>query len=136
MAIKQIFRKTKSIYCGIFAILYHYYPQKGSHYDILFEDFIYQSQLLITFNVHTLNSFKFPKTIPLKRIKNHRRIYLTYEGKISHNRGNVVHLDTGQFLSAKIKPNTYFLFFRSLKINGSYILNQSEKNWSLHKLNF
>jgi hypothetical protein len=134
MEIKGIFRSSKKIKIGIFAILYHYYPQKKfHHYDILFEDFVSDSIKLITFNVRDLNFFRYPIETFIKRIKDHRRIYLFYEGKISLNRGRVIRIDIGRFLITK-KNDSYIAFLSSRKINGFFVLKDLGDTWFIKKI--
>lgn len=71
---------------GSFVWLEHT-KQEGPHYDLVLEGF----QLCPTFQFQTLNS------INGSRIKDHRKIYLTFEGQISPEKGSVKICEKGLY---------------------------------------
>lgn len=98
------------VYRGRFALLWHEIPKVqdesqsvnsessvGSHWDLLLE---LDNGELLTWQIASfpdLKSLTQSLEIPAKRLKNHRLIYLDYEGPISGNRGSVQRLASGVY---------------------------------------
>ncbi len=98
------------VYRGRFALLWHEIPKvqdesqsvnsessAGSHWDLLLE---LDNGELLTWQIASfpdLKSLTQSLEIPAKRLKNHRLIYLDYEGPISGNRGSVQRLAFGVY---------------------------------------
>ncbi len=85
-----------------FVILRHEMPalaEDGSHWDFMLEC----GDLLLTFRWDCLPSAENGSSLSsltAKRIADHRSLYLDYEGEISNNRGKVMQVLSGHFLSA------------------------------------
>lgn len=106
------------VYRGRFALLWHEIPEVldeshsansetsvGSHWDLLLE---LDNGELLTWQIASLpdlesltQSLKFTA----KRLKNHRSVYLDYEGPISGNRGSVQRLASGIYVVAFAPPS-------------------------------
>ena len=98
------------VYRGRFALLWHEIPEVqdeislansetsvGSHWDLLLE---LDKGELLTWQISSLPDLKSltqSLEIPAKRLKNHRSVYLDYEGPISGNRGSVQRLASGVY---------------------------------------
>lgn len=78
----------------------------GSHWDLLLE---LDNGELLTWQIASLpdlNSLAQSLEITAKRLKNHRAIYLDYEGPISGNRGFVRRLASGVYSAGFVSAST------------------------------
>lgn len=74
-----------------YAILHHTaHPDQPDHFDLMFE--LEAQQTLATFRSRT-----WPPDTAVERLPDHRRNYLTYEGPVSGNRGEVKRIAAGTF---------------------------------------
>src|SRR6266513_2659760 len=73
-----------------FTISRHVGAKEGDHSDLLLE----HGEILRTWRLEN-TAFQFPQ--PAKQIKDHRMIYLDYEGEVSGGRGAVKIWDTGTY---------------------------------------
>ncbi len=78
-----------------FVILKHQ-GHGGLHYDLMLES----SEKLITWSC-SQNPLTHPTT-QCKRIADHRKTYLTYEGSVSQDRGTVQQIDRGRYDALEI----------------------------------
>lgn len=62
-------------------------------------------------------------TISLRRIPDHRRAYLDYEGPVSGNRGHVQRVDVGTWEPILIEPDHWVV-----RLSGSWLIGSFE--WS------
>lgn len=74
-----------------YTISRHVGSKEGDHYDLFLE----QGEILKTWRLQN-TSFHFPQ--PARQIKDHRKMYLDYEGEVPGGRGTVKVWDTGQCL--------------------------------------
>jgi hypothetical protein len=81
-----------------FAVLHHAGGEGGPHFDFLFD----------TSNMSSLVTFRLPEwplttgtTHAALKLRDHRRIYLTYEGQISGDRGHVSRVAEGDLRVAR-----------------------------------
>ena len=74
-----------------FTISHHTGSKDGAHFDLLLE----QGETLKTWRLEN-PSFQLPQAA--KQIKDHRKLYLDYEGEVSGGRGTVKVWDTGSYL--------------------------------------
>jgi len=83
-----------------FTVLHHVLPvasDRASHWDLLLEHPDLEPEKVLCFEVLTPPSMWSSPT-KLVRLPNHRRIYLTYEGPISSDRGQVSLVLTGKLV--------------------------------------
>ena len=82
-------------------------------------------------------------TIPLdnqvfvaSRLANHRIEYLTFEGKLSGNRGTVTRIDQGTFEpTIEISQQQFSIFIQTTKFQGELVAKAlSEERWEFHFL--
>lgn len=82
---------------GRFAVLRHECGSanggaEASHWDLLLE--LPGEQKLVTWQVR-IDPAVWPRQLPAERIADHRKIYLTYEGQVSGDRGSVKRVAEG-----------------------------------------
>lgn len=73
-----------------FVILHHTTPD-GEHWDLMLE----HGDVLLTWQLLKEPTGPESLPIPAKRIGDHRKLYLDYEGPLSGGRGEVRRIDTG-----------------------------------------
>jgi len=108
-----------------FTVLHHALPataQRTSHWDLLMDHPSLDAEKILCFEALTPISSWAART-KLTRLPNHRKMYLTYEGPISKDRGQVTQVATGtliwlpspkgslhaQLLSIEIKSGSFSL---------------------------
>lgn len=74
-----------------------------------------------------------PKSLPLRAIQiaNHRQAYLTYEGPISGQRGEVRRVDSGRLEFEKITAREYIFNAYGLRLTGRMRLRCAKGQWCL-----
>jgi hypothetical protein len=80
-----------------FAVLHHILPTESnrpSHWDILLEPPILESESLLTFEVSKPPE-KWGRHEIVRQLPAHRRLYLNYQGTISDGRGDVQNIASG-----------------------------------------
>lgn len=78
-----------------YAVLHHTGASQGDHYDFLVESKPGEGDL-ITFR---LPSWPVTEPLEVKKLRDHRRIYLTYQGEVANDRGHVVRIAEGTAVS-------------------------------------
>jgi len=79
-------------------VLLHHATASGDHYDWMLAEPGDGNSLLRTFRVLVpSDQWTLLRRVDLEPIAPHRRIYLTYEGPIPGNRGDVQRIDEGTF---------------------------------------
>ncbi|MFW6154399.1 MAG: hypothetical protein ACOC95_04195 [Planctomycetota bacterium] len=85
---------------GAFVVHHHIRPQ-GDHDDWMFE----AGSALITFQCPLApEALSAGEVVTVRRLADHRRAYLTYEGPVSGDRGRVRIVDRGRY-EARIAPD-------------------------------
>jgi hypothetical protein len=83
-----------------FTVLHHVLPARSSrpsHWDLLLEHPDLEPGKVLCFEAPIPPSM-WSSHVPLVRLPNHRRLYLTYEGPVSENRGTVTQVLSGSLL--------------------------------------
>lgn len=116
-------------------MLYHTLPG-GQHWDLGIE----AGETLATWQVFgdptALTEAGEP--IAAKRIGDHRRAYLDYEGPVSGNRGQVKRIDRGSCRLLDEQPDRWVFHLAGSIMIGTYKLaaaTHSAGEWTLHRLN-
>jgi len=110
-----------------FVILHHRLDQ-GEHWDLMLErgEVLWTWQLLL----EPVNAASLP--IPARRIADHRKDYLTYEGPVSGDRGTVRRVDSGTYQIESLGPERIELTIGAGRLSGSLTLVRvAEDGWSL-----
>jgi len=87
-------------------VILHHRERSGEHWDLMIE----QPESLATWRLVRLPSPDDPRPIPAERLPDHRKVYLTYEGPVSGDRGEVTRVDEG----------------------GCEILTRTDAEWRVH----
>jgi len=66
--------------------------------------------------------------LPARRIADHRRAYLDYEGPISGNRGEVRRVDRGTWRLIKKTPKSWRIRLHGARIQGTFELPETHVN--------
>lgn len=66
-----------------------------------------------------------PAALPARRIHDHRRIYLEYEGAISGGRGHVERVDRGSWQSLKQSATQWRIRLAGQVLEGVFVLERS-----------
>ncbi|MFH1227588.1 MAG: DNA polymerase ligase N-terminal domain-containing protein [Planctomycetota bacterium] len=112
----------------------HRHTRRGvGHLDLMLEG----PRKLRTWKISSPYSYK-NKAILAKVMPDHRRIYLTYQGKVSRGRGNVRIVDAGSYRILG-KGRSYLVTeFRGKKFKGQYLFAElpkiNKKTWLIIKL--
>ena len=70
---------------------------------------------------------RWPEALPAKRIADHRKAYLTYEGEISGNRGRVMRVDEGAAEILGLEPEIR-LRLDGRVVRGTFTLISATRN--------
>lgn len=65
-----------------------------------------------------------PEALPARRIGDHRRIYLEYEGPVSRDRGEVVRVDRGAWEALDVRADRWRFRLEGRVLNGIYVLER------------
>ncbi len=109
-----------------FAILHHRHAD-GEHWDLMIE----QGDVLLTWQLlkEPIGLSSLP--IAAKRIGDHRKAYLDYEGPISRDRGHVRRVDAGTVEFEESTSDCYILSMAGSRLSGRFTLSVSGDDWIL-----
>ncbi len=102
---------------GRFVVLWHEVPRESdrmSHWDVMFET-------SATGPLETWELLDEPHaglTTQARRLLDHRREYLEYEGPVSRNRGWVTRWDEGTYTRVKTGPKLRLLLLAGTRLHG------------------
>ena len=105
-------------------ILHHVLPD-GEHWDLMMEC----GDVLMTWQL--LREPAGPASLPLpaRRIGDHRKAYLTYEGPISGNRGFVRRIDGGTFEFVERSDTRVVVDINARRLSGRFSLAAQGDLW-------
>ncbi len=116
-----------------FVILHHALPDGSEHWDLGID----QGEALATWQLledPALLASGRIGAVRARRIADHRRAYLDYEGPVSGNRGHVTRLDRGDCRVLEERPNCWRVRLSGSILIGSYEIiagGESERDWML-----
>ncbi len=110
-------------------VILHHRQDPGEHWDLMLES----GEVLLTWQLLKDPTGDRPFPIPARRIGDHRRAYLTYEGPLSGNRGTVRRVDHGTFEFVEAEENGYLLRLVGSQLCGRFQLRRDGGAWSLAK---
>ena len=116
-----------------YVILLHETPlgsPRPTHWDLMFED----GDVLRTWALEELPEAG--KAIRADRLPDHRSAYLTYEGRVSDDRGHVTRWDQGQFESIARSDNSLRLQLRGEILDGHVCLTRLDQKTDSWRFEF
>ena len=108
-----------------FVILHHRLPPESSradHYDLMLES----AETLLTWAVLEIPN---GESQTAESLPPHRRDYLTYEGAVSENRGDVKRIAAGEFEWIVRDESELIVELTSPQISGRLMLQQRAGQW-------
>jgi hypothetical protein len=115
---------------GRFALLLHTHPRE--HYDLVMDQ--PESDELATWRISNEIIPNFT-SLHARKIFDHRRAYLTYEGEVSNNRGRVKRIDEGTIVAHRWTPDSIDITMSGSLISGRFKLSLiAHDNWRIARL--
>ncbi|MBI4580151.1 MAG: hypothetical protein HY718_10645 [Planctomycetes bacterium] len=117
-----------------FVLLHHVLPD-SEHWDLCLD----QGRVLATWQLlqspTTLASSPNARPVPARRIPDHRRLYLDYEGPVSGNRGHVVRIDRGTYTLLDQQPRRWTVHLNGSVLIGSYEIAAADDSdaWMVYR---
>jgi len=111
-----------------FVILQHTLPDGSVHWDLCLDE----GSVLATWQILEepgLLTGGVASRVPVRRIADHRRAYLDYEGPVSRNRGHVRRVDRGTYCLLVQRADLWRIRFAGRVFIGTYeIVSGDESN--------
>ena len=112
-------------------VILHHRLDDGEHWDLMLE----HGDVLLTWQLlrEPVDASSLP--IPARRIADHRKAYLDYEGPVSGDRGTVQRIDRGT-VEFKTTVDDQFVFkLDGTKLRGSFVLGRKHGNqWTMESI--
>jgi len=96
----------------------------GLHYDLMIES---GGRGLATWKLGQPPEEAATNELGCKRLVDHRKVYLEYEGPISGDRGQVSRRDAGRCVIHASRPNDWEVVFEGKRLQGRFRLVESEE---------
>lgn len=112
-------------------VILHHRLDGGEHWDLMLE----QGDVLLTWQLlrDPTDPSNFP--IPARRIGDHRKAYLDYEGPLTGNRGFVRRVDSGTVEFEANTPQTCRFVLRGARLHGTFALTLEAHGWTFKASN-
>ncbi|MBI4718130.1 MAG: hypothetical protein HY763_10025 [Planctomycetes bacterium] len=107
-----------------FTILHHRTPD-GEHWDLMLE----QGDVLLTWQLPRRPASGADLPLPARRIADHRKRYLDYEGPINGNRGDVTRIEAGTVTFLESTSARFELELHSPRFAGRFALRRAGDDW-------
>ncbi len=107
-----------------FSILHHQEPA-GEHWDLMLE----RGDVLLTWQLDVEPVSRDVLPIVARRIADHRKRYLTYEGPISDDRGTVRRVDSGSVEFENITESKLVVRLAGNRLVGTFLLSKGQNDW-------
>ena len=122
-----------------FVVLHHTgWPGRADHYDLMLQFAAGKSDDDRVLSTFATIEDTFPSGQPptkLQRIEDHRRAYLTLEGKLSGNRGVISRIDSGALFYIGQASNEVTEFeLRGTKLTGRFRITRLKAIYSFEKI--
>ena len=111
----------------------HLHRARGAeHYDLMIE----AGEALATWQVSGNPADLAPSaSVPARKLPDHRKAYLTYEGPVSRDRGNVMKVDEGSCDVSCAEADSWQVTFHGRRVKGHFEIRRIEDdNWTLARL--
>ena len=102
-----------------FVVLLHVLPDGSRHWDLGLD----QGESLATWQIlddPARLARREVAALPLRRIADHRRAYLDYEGPVSGNRGSVTRVDRGVYHLLARQPHRWRVRMAGCVLSGTF----------------
>ena len=107
-------------------VILHHRLDHGEHWDLMLE----QGDVLLTWQLLRDPTFPDNFPIPARRIGDHRKAYLDYEGPLSGNRGTVRRVDSGTVEFEANTPRCCRFVLSGNRLRGAFLLQQQTQDWT------
>jgi len=108
-------------------VILHHRLDGGEHWDLMLE----HGDVLLTWQLLREPIDRASLPIPARRIGDHRKAYLDYEGPLTRNRGTVHRVDFGSMNMVEITPECCRLVLSGQRLRGSFTLQKDGDEWLL-----
>ncbi len=110
-------------------VILHHRLKGGEHWDLMLE----HGQVLLTWQLEREPTDAAALPIPARRIGDHRPAYLTYEGPVSGDRGDVRRVDAGTVEIQGLSAETCIFTLSDGRLRGRFVLSGHDDAWSLDR---
>lgn len=110
-------------------VILHHRTEGGEHWDLMLE----RGESLLTWQLQREPLGPESLPIPARRIGEHRKAYLTYEGPVSGNRGHVRRVDHGTMELLEAAGDRYAFELRGERLSGRFRLTATWDAWVLEE---
>ncbi len=106
-------------------VILHHQVAGGEHWDLMLE----RGDVLLTWQLCREPVDRFGLPIRAKRIGDHRKAYLEYEGPIKGNRGHVRRVDAGNVQFEEITACRYVVAIEGKRLSGRFTITADGDEW-------
>lgn len=116
-------------------VIHHHAGHGPEHWDLMLED----GDVLATWRLDRPPTSADDEPIPARRIFDHRKAFLTYEGPISADRGHVTIVESGAYTTVQRTDDTWTFCLRGKRLEGRFILrslpaeSEEPEGWELSR---
>lgn len=107
-------------------VILHHQLRGGEHWDLMLE----YGEILATWQLLTEPVGGSVLPIPAKRIGDHRKAYLAYEGPVSGDRGQVRRVDSGTVDIVDFSDDRCLFVLRGGRLSGRFRLQREGAEWT------
>lgn len=106
-------------------VILHHRLDEGEHWDLMLE----QGDVLLTWQLFRDPTVPSNYPISARRIGDHRKAYLDYEGPLTGNRGTVHRVDSGTVEIEASTPESCCFVLSESRLHGTFILRREAEGW-------
>ncbi len=112
-------------------VVHHHVGHGPEHWDLMLEE----PDALATWQLDRPPSMSGDAPIPAVRIEDHRKAFLTYEGPISGQRGEVARHEVGTYVTLDRSDDAWRFVLEGKRLEGEFVLRRCGgrgHRWTLH----
>lgn len=106
-------------------VILHHRTEEGEHWDLMLE----QGEVLLTWQLLRDPFAPANYPIPARRIGDHRKLYLTYEGPLSGGRGTVRRVDEGLLRLGEVTAHAVTFGLDGRILRDDFEFRESPSGW-------
>lgn len=110
-------------------VILHHITADGEHWDLMLE----RGGVLMTWQLPRNPSEGDCLPLAARRIRDHRKAYLDYEGIVSGNRGHVKRVDQGLLEPKAISEDLLIFRLSGSLLVGEFRLDRDDDGWTLRR---